>query len=72
MTTVKFSDIAAQWTVIKKDCLPKIEDFLESGNYIGNSIIEEFGEVISFEALKSSSIVIIHIHVLHTLQNRKY
>ena len=42
MTTVKFSDIAAQWTVIKKDCLPKIEDFLESGNYIGNSIIEEF------------------------------
>ena len=42
MTTVKFSDIAAQWTVIKKDCLPKIEDFLTSGNYIGNSIIEEF------------------------------
>ena len=39
---VKFSDIAAQWKVIKKDCLPKIEDFLESGNYIGNSIIEEF------------------------------
>tara|TARA_R110000744_G_scaffold186140_2_gene305486 strand:+ start:319 stop:1464 length:1146 start_codon:yes stop_codon:yes gene_type:complete len=40
--TIKFSDVAAQWQVIKKECLPKIEKFLESGNYIGNSIINEF------------------------------
>ena len=39
---VKFSDVAAQWQVIKKECLPNIENFLESGNYIDNSIIEEF------------------------------
>ena len=39
---VKFSDVAAQWQVIKKECLPNIENFLESGNYVNNSIIEEF------------------------------
>ena len=39
---VKFNDVASQWEVIKKDCLPKISSFLESGRYIGHESIEEF------------------------------
>ena len=39
---VKFNDVASQWEVIKKDCLPKITSFLESGKYIGHESIEEF------------------------------
>ena len=39
---VNFNNVAPQWQVIKKECLPNIEKFLESGNYIDNSIIEKF------------------------------
>ena len=39
---VKFNNVAAQWDVIKKECLPKIEKFLEYGDYIENEIVNEF------------------------------
>ena len=39
---VKFNNVAAQWDVIKEECLPKIEKFLEYGDYIENEIVNEF------------------------------
>ena len=39
---VKFNNVGAQWDVIKEECLPKIEKFLEYGDYIENEIVNEF------------------------------
>ena len=39
---IKFNDVAAQWDVIKEECLPKIEKYLEYGDYIENEIVNEF------------------------------
>jgi len=39
---VLFNDVAKQWEEIKDSCLPKIERFLASGNYISPEIITEF------------------------------
>ena len=47
MAHVKLNDVPSQWNIIKEDCLPKIEKFLESGYYIGNPIIEEFEDSFS-------------------------
>ncbi len=39
---VLFNDVAKQWEEIKDSCLPKVERFLASGNYISPEIISEF------------------------------
>lgn len=42
MNPIKFNDLSAQWDTIEKETMPKVQQFLRDGQYIGGPYVEAF------------------------------
>jgi len=56
-TNIKMNDLSAQWKEIKEDCAPEVEEYLDSGVYIGSSFIKRFEDAWSSYTGVSNSIL---------------
>jgi len=42
MKPIKFNDLSAQWSIIEPEVMPKVQQFLRDGHYIGGPYVEAF------------------------------